>query len=391
MPHALEPRPLDRRVLALLAEEGFGPELFNERQHEACERIDLYALRLVLRLVGELGIAAALATPRSVDELMAERGFAPAFRAPLGWLLDWLAQLGYLARDEAADGPRFRLARELPEPGVDEARAAGLAVDPSYAPAYAMLDEAAVAYGKVARGEASGERALFQNVALWTGYFSNANGYYAINNRVAAVAAAARLPERGGRVLEVGSGLGSATEALLERLGERGAALERYRATEPVAFFRRRAERALRARYAAVPLELGELDLNQPWAGQGVAPGSFDLVWGVNVFHLARRLDDVLREAREALAPGGWLVIGEGVRPGPHVAVAGELPFQLLPAFVEVELDPALRPRAGFLTAEQWLRALGAAGFREVTVVPDVPRLVALQAAFHGAAICGRR
>jgi len=211
----LDPTPADPRVLALLAAEGFGPELFNERQHEACERVELYVVRLALRLARGLGIERALATPRSVGELMAACGFATGFAAPLRWLLDLLAQDGFLARDHLTAEPRYRIETPLPAAGVAEARAAALARDPDYAPTYAMLDEAAVAYGKVARGEATGERALFQNVGLWTGYFSNANPYYAINNRVGAAAVAARLPARGGRVLEVGAGLGSATAALL--------------------------------------------------------------------------------------------------------------------------------------------------------------------------------
>jgi len=391
VPRPLAPTPANPHVLEMLAAEGFGPELFNERQHAACEGVDLHVVRLALELAHDLGLGDALATPRTADELLAERGFAPAFAGPLRWLLEWLAQWGFLAREEQSGEPRWRAVAPLPDPGVADARAAALARDPDYAPTYAMLDEAAAAYGKVARGEATGERALFQNVGLWTGYFSNANAYYAINNRVAAAAAAARLPATGGRVLELGAGLGSATGALLDLLGERAAGLERYLATEPVPFFRRRAERALRDRHAGVALEIGALDLNEPWAAQGVEPGSCDLVWGVNVFHLARRLVAVLQEARDALAPGGWLVVGEGVRPAPERAVAAELPFQLLPGFVDVELDPELRPRAGFLTAEQWQAALAAAGLREVATVPDVPRLVALHPVFFGAAVCGRR
>src|SRR3989442_301345 len=116
-----------------------------------------------------------------------------------------------------------------------------------YAPAYVLLDEAAAVYPRVARGETSGERALFLRVALWCAYFSNENRYYAINNRLGAAVAAARLGAEPGCVLEVGAGLGSATEALLELLSARGrlGGLTSYRFTEPVAFFRRRAQRTL--------------------------------------------------------------------------------------------------------------------------------------------------
>jgi len=243
----------------------------------------------------------------------------------------------------------------------------------------------------VARGETTGEQGLLRKLMLWTTYFSNDNRYYALNNQVSARAAAERLA--GGAVLEVGAGLGSATETLLELLRARGTLerLSEYRVTEPVVLFRRRAERLLMPRHAGVPLAFAALDLNQPWAEQGVVAGSMALVWGVNVFHLARDLGAVLREARAALAPGGWLVVGEGVRPFPDQVVGAEFPFQLLESFVDVRIDPATRPTPGFLTAEHWQQALAAAGLAEITLVPDVVRLRALHPGFFAAAICGRR
>jgi SAM-dependent methyltransferase len=265
-----------------------------------------------------------------------------------------------------------------------------LAADPSYAPTLALLDEATAIYPRVARGETSGERALFQKVSLWPAYFDNRNGYYALTNRVAARAAARRLPASGARVLEVGAGLGSATAALLAEIAGQ-TALSSYRVTEPVPFFRRRAERTLPASHPGVALAFADLDLNRPWGSQGITPGGTDLVWGVNVFHLARDLDVTLREAYAALAPGAWLVIGEGIRPTPRTPVGAEFPFQLLERFADVVLDPHTRPTPGFLTAEHWLAALGRAGFTEAAMVPDVVRLRPFNPGFLAAAACGRR
>jgi polyketide synthase PksN len=164
-----------------------------------------------------------------------------------------------------------------------------------------------------------------------------------------------------------------------------------YRMTEPVPFFRRRAERALEAVWPGAPLSVGDLDINRPWAAQDVAPGSCALVWGVNVFHLARRLDDVLSDARAALRTGGWLVVGEGVRPAADEPVDAELPFQLLDSFHDVVLDPATRPTAGFLTAEAWQAALRRAGFSRVEAVPDVYKLRRHYPGFLAAAFCAQR
>jgi SAM-dependent methyltransferase len=376
----------DERVFAILAEAGFGADVFNPRQHRSCELVDLYALHLAIDLLDRLELRPLLARAQSVDGLLAERGFVPAFRPALAWLLAFLSHAGVLARD----GETYHLPGEPPAADLAAIRAAGLESDPAYAPSFALLEEAAALYPPVARGTVEAEAALFHKVTLWIAYFSNANGFYALNNHVTAAAATARL--KGAVVLEVGSGLGSAAEAFLTRLRDAGRleAVTAYRASEPVVFFRRRAERSLRAAYPDVPFAFSGLDINQPWRPQGVEPGSCHLVWGVNVFHLARDLVGVLGEARAALAPGGSLVIGEGVRPFPGQALPAELPFQLLASYANVELDPDVRPAPGFLTAEHWETAFRRAGFREVEVVPDVVRLRTLRPGVFAAAICGR-
>jgi SAM-dependent methyltransferase len=380
--------PPDPRVYAILRESGYGDDLFNPRQHRNCELVDDYVRALAIELVAKLGLVEPLARARTVDELVELRGFVPVFRPPLAWLLAWLAAGSVLAREDE----RYRLAAPLPATNLAGLRGEGLALDPSYAPAYALLDHAATIYPGVATGDTSGERALFQKAALWFAYFSNDHAYYALNNRVVGPAAAARLPASGATVLEVGAGLGSATEALLEALSpeQRSTAVAAYRFTEPVTFFSRRAQRILSACYPAVPFTFSALDIDAPWEDQGVAPGSVQLVWGVNVFHLARDLRATLRAALTALAPGGALVIGEGIRPFAGQPVAAEFPFQLLERFVDVEISAA-RPAPGFMTAEQWQAALADAGFEAIETVPDVVRLRALYPGFFAAAICGRR
>lgn len=376
----------DPRVYAILREAGYGADLFNPRQHACCELVDEYVRDLAIVLLDRLDLSALLARPSTVEELRAARGFVSAFDRPLAWLLAWLALGGVLVRE----GERYRLASSLPPVDLVRVREQGLALDPSYAPAYALLDEAAAIYPRVATGETTGERALFQKAVLWFGYFSNEHAYYALNNRVVAPAAAARLAAPG-TVVEVGAGLGSATEAFLDALpAERRGDVAAYRFTEPVAFFSRRAQRFLTVRHPDVPFTFAALDIDRPWGDQGIEPASVQLAWGVNVFHLARDLRATLREAWQALVPGGALVVGEGIRPFAGQPVAAEFPFQLLERFVDVELSAA-RPSPGFLTAEEWQAALAEAGFAAIEIVPDVVRLRAFYPGFFAAAVCGRR
>jgi SAM-dependent methyltransferase len=379
--------PLDPRAYERLAAVGLSPDPFNPAQHRSCELVECYALHTALDLCNRLGVLDLLHAPMTVEQLCASRGFLPAFARQLRWLLERLVAANVVARA----GASYRLAGPPLQPALAALREEGLAADPSYAPAYELLDAAAALYPGVACGEVQAERALFLRARLWVSYFDNANAYYALSNRVAAQAAAARLGD--GRVLEVGAGLGSATAALLAELRRHGtlAQLAAYHATEPALFFRRRAQRMLEQSWPQVPLSFEALDVSQPWAAQGVEPGTCALVWGVNVFHLARHLDATLREAHAALAPGGWLVVGEGMRPRPGVPVGAELPFQLLDSFHDVVLDPATRPTAGFLTAELWKDALRRAGFDDVELFPDVVEIRDSYPGFVAAAACGRR
>jgi SAM-dependent methyltransferase len=256
-------------------------------------------------------------------------------------------------------------------------REIALGIDPANAPTLDLLDHAASIYPAVARGEASADTALFdvQSIALWLAYFHNDNPTYAVNNWTAAVAAVERLAgRRQVRILEVGAGAGSGTEILLCLLRERGLvpALERYVITEPSPFFLRRAQRELSRRYAGLPLEFRPLDIDRAWATQAVSAGEFDLVYGINVLHVAHDLTYSLSEACSTLADKGWLVLGECLQSDRHKPIFPELIFQILDSFREVQTDPDFRPCAGFLTPNQWQRALASGGFAVQEVQPDV-------------------
>ena len=104
--------PVDPRLYALLAEAGFGDDVFSPRQHWSCELVEHYALRLAIDLVARLELAPLLDEPRTVEELLAARGFVPGFRPALGWLLKRLVLAGASTRDgTAATGWRRRSRR----------------------------------------------------------------------------------------------------------------------------------------------------------------------------------------------------------------------------------------------------------------------------------------
>ncbi len=370
-----DPPPRNPRTEELLGE--IPRELFGETLYLASELIERYALDLAYELAHELGVAGWLAggEVRSAAEIGDAAGHSERFRSAFEWLLERLAEDGAL--EQTATTPRrFRAARPLRRGETAALRALGLGIDPEIGRTLDLLDAAAAAWPAVAKSGTTGEEQLFGagRIGLWTAYFHNLNAPYAIGNRMTAAAAANRLPRGGGaRVLEIGAGAGSATEALLTELERRGRICElgAYDVTEPSPFFRRRAERELKSRFPGTPLRFAGFDIDRPAADQGVAAG-YDLIFGVNVLHVARALGASLAQLRSLLEPGGWLVAGECLRLFPGQPVAADVVFQIFKSFVEVETDPLLRPTHGFLETRTWRTALDAAGFVEIAVLPDL-------------------
>jgi SAM-dependent methyltransferase len=289
---------------------------------------------------------------------------------PLAFLYEWLSASGILEREEGTYYPGPAAPRDFAEVAAElAAREPGAAVAVDIL--RTLVDEAKRYFS----GEASGDEILFapDKLPLWLKYFSNDNVLYAINNTVGAEALSRLAPEGGGpfEILEIGGGCGSAAEHALRTLG---AGITRYRFTEVAETFARHGEKAARA--AAAPstaVETARLDMTRPWAAQGVEPGTFDVVYSVNCFHVAPDLDFVIGEAATALKPGGTVVVSECVRPSKLARpIHAEIIFDFLDSFTDVATDPVKRPTHGFLTPAAWRATFEAAGLPDVTVLPDV-------------------
>ncbi|PYN51923.1 MAG: hypothetical protein DME00_00810 [Candidatus Rokuibacteriota bacterium] len=342
---------------------------------------DEYVLRLTLGIFRATGLAKAVQTPSTLDELIARVGFEPGrARVPVDWMLRRLSHRGIVEQSDAEGGPRFRLRGELPELDPAEILEAQRQQDGSWQPSYVLAETVAQDYPAFLRGERTGEEILFSpsRLRLWVNFFSNDNGLYVVNNLVGAAAVVELLPPAPVTIMELGGGLGSGAAALLDELRRSGRLgdVREYRFTELVPFFMRRGQQALEARFPDVSfLKFGALDMNRPFAEQGIVPGSVSLVYAVNTLHVARDLDSTLREIFGALAPGGRLVVSECIRTAPTQAIYIEFIFNLMETFRSPVLHPTYRPNGGFLAPEEWQSAMEAAGFVEVRMLPDIPSL----------------
>jgi SAM-dependent methyltransferase len=381
---------VDPRLLELLREAP--DDLFTDDFYRSWELVDRYGRNWACRLAREMRLDEALERPRTAAELREERGFVPAFDRALSWILSMLVESG-LAREDTK-GRFFWMQKGPTVDRLDELRDAAIDHDPANAAALDLLDAAGRAYPRVAHGETTGQDALLGlgQTRLWLDYFHNDNPIYAVNNRLAAHAAVQRLPEGPFHVLELGGGGASGTRALLDALDKAGriADLELYTFTEPSPFFRRRAERGLRADHPDLQWEFGTLDIDRPFGEQGIDPRSVDLVLAVNVLHVADDLDLTLPEIRDDLVPGGWLIGAESIRPFADRPISTEMIFQILEDFWDVRLDPERRPTPGFLTAGHWRRLLRDNGFDEVAVEPDTEAIREVYERFCTGVVVGR-
>jgi SAM-dependent methyltransferase len=393
-PQTFTVQPSDPRLAEYLKE--YPAPVFSERLYQSIELMERYSVETAIDLARRLNVIDHLSQWQSVDDLCRLLSFQPSFKFALHWILERLVETASVeARDN--DNTRFYHLRHAPrQPDLENLRAVGLNIDPANAATLDLLDHAARLYPAVANGEQSGDHNLLgpQGVPLWLNYFHNDNLTYAVNNWVAAALAVERVSNRRAlRILELGAGPGSASEILLRLFNERGLLprVERYLVTEPNAFFLRCSQRKLASQYSDLPLEWAALNLDLPWGTQGINPGEFDLVYAVNVMHIAKDLLFSLNEARSALSSDGWLVVGECLRPYFNQPIYPELMFQILESFTNVQTDPEIRPNPGFLTAEQWRRAFSRAGFARADVAPDVDRIREIYRHFFTGAICGQK
>lgn len=348
---------------------GLGQELgFVTRPFIAIQTaLKIYTARCSMLLALELGFEDRLRRGATLEDLLA--GLHPQSRFPLAWMMPFLVDEGLLA---LKDG-RYVL-EGSPDLSLESIRAFAETEAPGNLIGFDLMDAVRQRIHPFFTEGRNGESLLFDLSVfpIWTKYFQDEGLTYHQNNLLTVIALREGLPA-GARILEIGGGTGSfaslfAREAA--RSGTLGSVAE-YRFSDLAPAFLRRAQRELAGRAPGLPLSFAPLDLNRPFADQGLGEARFDAIVGVNVLHVARDLQAALRELRAHLAPGGRLVAGECMKPEPRKPIFTEFFFQFMAGYTQVELDPVLRPVHGFLCGDAWEANLRAAGFTRIVHRPD--------------------
>jgi acyl transferase domain-containing protein/acyl carrier protein len=163
------------------------------------------------------------------------------------------------------------------------------------------------------------------------------------------------------KILEIGAGTGGTSAIVFSTLQPFKAAIEKYSYTDlSKAFF-------FHAEKNYVPdnpyIQCQRLDIEQPLAGQGIEPGTYDLVIATNVLHATRDIRQTLRNAKAILHQNGYLVLNELST----AAVFNHVTFGLLNGWWLFKDSDIRMPGSPGLYPGSWQQVLEEEGFFDVS------------------------
>lgn len=344
---------LTRRAPALVEEHGAG-----DYTH-GLPLLDAMSTALILRGLRRLGYSPSIGDRLTADGLRERFGILPAHQRLVERMLAILAEDGILVREGGEYGvlsvPSDVDPQEIAERLYAEA--------PGMRSEVEMTLRTGSALAEVLRGEADPLELLFPGGSTdeASALYGEAPSFRVFNTLVRdAVLEVVRTRPGKVRILEVGGGTGGVTRALLPALPRERT---EYVFTDISPLFITRAKE----RFADFPGFSGSvLDLTHSAAEQGFERESFDIIVASNVLHATPDLRQTLRELHTLLAPGGAVVVLEGILPQRF----GDLTVGLTDGWWSFT-DTNLRPDYALMDPERWAKTFAAVGFESPV---DLPR-----------------
>jgi acyl transferase domain-containing protein/NADPH:quinone reductase-like Zn-dependent oxidoreductase/thioesterase domain-containing protein/acyl carrier protein len=319
------------------------------------------ASRLVEHAFVVLGWRPEVGERLDFNSLFESLGVAPDYHRVTRRLLQHLERTGVLC----SIGPETWRVSRLPE-SFD----AGLAFDqlaqqyPSCAAETEVYRRTGLKLAEVLTGDIDPLELMFPagSHELMERFYTEALGFPAhleLTRRAVETAIAALPPRRVLRVLEVGAGTGVLTRTVLPALP---AHRTEYTFTDiGTAFVAAARKRFTGTRF----IDFQVFDLEMAPERQQIPTGEFDLVLGADVVHATSDLRTALGHLRQALAPGGLLLLLELAKPD---FLRDDISFGLLRGYSRFR-DTDLRPHSALATASVWRQTLVECGFADVQTV----------------------
>ena len=320
--------------------------------------LDRLCLAYAAAAIQQLGWDLAPGTRRRASGLAEELKIVPAHRRMFGRLLEMLEEEGVLGRTG-----EFWIVRRAPD-CIDPALFATEIAQkwPSCNAEISMTARCGSELARVLTGARDPLDLLFPGGSLrdLEAIYHRAPFTRVYNGLVEAVVAGldASVPGRL-RILEIGAGTGGTTRALLPGLAPHRT---EYTYTDVSPLFLARAE----DRFGEYPfVRYRRLDIDEEPENQGFRGEKFDVVIASNVLHATRDLRKTIERVHRLTAPGGLLVMVEGIQRQRWV----DLIFGLTEGWWKFT-DSELRPSYPLLSLAQWQALLPAAGFADVRALP---------------------
>ncbi|RYP28944.1 hypothetical protein DL767_006979 [Monosporascus sp. MG133] len=168
-----------------------------------------------------------------------------------------------------------------------------------------LIHSVGINFPSIVRGTVPALQVLLENQAL-NRMYKEGLGFPEVNPKLGQLVS--QLSHRYPRmnILEIGSGTGSATTAILEKLGHTFAS---FTFTDISAGYFEEARSAFAHHYAKMRYQV--LDIERPPGDQGFQEHSYDLIIASNVLHATKSLANTMRNCRKLLRPGGYLFLLE--------------------------------------------------------------------------------
>ncbi|MEK8110155.1 class I SAM-dependent methyltransferase [Micromonospora sp. M12] len=266
-------------------------------------------LPVVARTFAQLGAFNRAGAEVTAEEIVTGAGVRAEHPGLVCHWLEALAGEGLLDRT----GPgRYRCREPFDLAALDEKVRAGFADLAATGPGRILADYLAACAERqldLLQGRVSPLELLMPEGGFHvTGMLYADNPVSQVQNAVVAAVVAQACAAGAARVLEVGAGTGATTAQVLPALAAEGV---RYRFTDVSTFFTERARRA----FADYPfVDFTPYDVDRDPSGQGVAPGTMDVVVAANVLHDARDLSVTLRHLRVSSHPAVFWCCWKGPR-----------------------------------------------------------------------------
>ena len=314
-----------------------------------------------LTILRGLGLSIEAGDSMMVDELSSSTRCQPNFVPYLNRLLEIITAAGYARKA----GERFFV--DSTPPHTDVAEMARQLSDrfPDGNVELQLLARCAEGAPKVLRAEQDALELLFarQETNTLENFYTHSRAYRALNELIGEVMREilARIGTgRRIRILEAGAGTGATTSMVLPLMSQDHV---EYVFTDVSPAF----TAAAAHRFSEYPgFQTAVFDLEHHGLAQGFSPRTYDIVLAVNVLHATSDLRRSTSHLLELVAPGGLLLIVEGISPQGWL----DIMFGLLPGWWSFR-DRELRPSHPLLSEDRWLDLLTGLGCIDVRAVPD--------------------